>query len=133
MPEPVPMIAVKTRPLAYKRVPPGWVIDDLRSDGASWFNKKKLMTVILSFEKHNDGNTWAHLSFSHPTRTPNYDEICYFKRNWIGDDWKSIMVFAPVDKHVNIHPYCLHLYTCLTDEHVLPEFSAMVPGIGRSI
>jgi hypothetical protein len=44
------------------------------------------------------------------------------KRDFIGDDAKAIMVFPEKKHHVNIHPFCLHLWVCM-DDNPLPEFS----------
>jgi hypothetical protein len=35
--------------------------------------------------------------------------------------------------YVNIHKHCLHLWAKLDGGAVLPEFSAVLAGIGRSI
>lgn len=84
---------------------------------------------------HPDGTEreWRHVSFSHPDRIPSYDEIAAVKRAFVGDDSKAIMVFPPADKHVNIHRFTLHLFAPHDGSDTLPEFSGVVPGIGRTI
>lgn len=97
-----------------------------RLDGASYRSDIEGLFVISSEEIH-DGQTWQHVSMSRQSRMPNYDDLTKVKRLFIGDDRKAIMVFPEADKHVNIHPFCLHLYSCLTADP-LPEFSRIVAG-----
>ena len=86
------------------------------------------LAVICSGEVKEDGKRWLHISISRSSRVPSYDDLCRVKRDFIGEESKAVMVFAPKSKHVNIHPYCLHLWSCL-DEDPLPEFSGLINGV----
>lgn len=112
-------------PLTGKEPPQGW---RRQEDGLAsfyhgvWDNDKKQMRVIISYAKYDDGRLWYHVSVSHRKRMITYDELVYIKRHWVGDDHKAIMVLPEKEKHVNIHPNCLHLFCCL-DGDPLPDFT----------
>lgn len=89
-------------------------------DGYSYTSINGL-SIIITGEIHQD-KKWLHVSFARKSRMPEYDDIRMIKRDFIGEDKKAIMIFPEKDKHVNIHPYCLHLFCCL-DGDELPEFS----------
>lgn len=57
------------------------------------------------------------------------------KDAFIGPDRYAYSVWVPRDRHVNIHRHCLHLWALMTDDEgrVLPEFSAVVDGVGLSV
>lgn len=109
-------------PLTGKNPPPGWHLTQPGQDGGMWDNHRKLLRVVASIGKELDGHQWLHISVSHRRRVPTYDEICYVKRHWAGDDRKCVMVFPAKSEHVNIHPYCLHLWCCV-DGDPLPDFT----------
>ena len=90
-----------------------------RPDGAAYMNNGLL--VIRGGEIH-EGKRWIHVSVSRKKRLPTYEELARIKRDFIGDDKKAIMVLPEAEHHVNIHPYCLHLFHC-EDGDGLPEFS----------
>lgn len=41
---------------------------------------------------------------------------------FIGKDRKAVLVFPPEKEKINIHPYCMHLFACLSED-VLPDFT----------
>ena len=92
------------------------------SDGRRWQHLLYPFTVISSVSREMDGKLWLHVSFAHPKRIPNYEEITSVKARFIGKDKYAMMIFPPEEMHVNLHGYCLHLWHCL-DGHPLPEFS----------
>jgi hypothetical protein len=91
-----------------------------REDGCMFISNNKLC-VIISGEEHN-GKKWIHLSLSRNSRVPDYKDITRIKKHFIGDHNKAVMVFPEDKYHVNMHPYCLHLYHCVGNEDGLPEF-----------
>lgn len=103
-------------------IPPGWIMEEKKMDGASFYNAKKKLFVIASVSKELDGKRWQHVSVSHRGRVPNYDELSEVKKIFIGEENYGFLIWPPGNLHVNIHPNCLHLWSCL-DEHPLPEFS----------
>lgn len=60
----------------------------------------------------SDGGDWEHVSISIPSagRTPTWDEMCYIKDMFWGDEDCVIQYHPPKSEHVNYHPYCLHLW-----------------------
>lgn len=109
-------------PLTGNPLPPGWNLFENREDGASWINKKRKLFVIASIATEQDGKRWLHLSISHRNRMPTYEELTYLKRHWAGEDKKCIMILPEKQKHINIHPYALHLFHCLSGDP-LPDFT----------
>jgi hypothetical protein len=69
------------------------------------------------------GYDWIHGSVSRKDRLPDYDDLVKLKEFAFGPDRYAYQVFPPDDKHVNIHPNCLHLWGRLDGSAALPEFS----------
>jgi hypothetical protein len=116
-------------------MPPGWVQlpRGIVMDAQMWYHAKKRLRVVVNIEFHDDARIWQHVSVSHPRRVPKHEEMCYIKKHVIGDGRKAIAVFPAREYHVNIHPYCLHLFACLSEcGDGLPEFSTDTV-IGRGI
>lgn len=84
--------------------------------------KDQMLTMIASIEPHEDLRVWLHLSIAHLRRIPTYDELAAMK-DAFARDRRCIMVMVPKTEHVNIHPHCLHLYTCIRGEDHLPDFT----------
>jgi len=91
-------------------------------DGYMYESKSKGLVVIQSVTKEQDGKQWVHTSYSRKNRIPSYEDTLFIKKNFIGDDLKAIMIFPEKKEHVNIHPFCLHLWFCL-DSDGLPDFT----------
>lgn len=81
-----------------------------------------LAVILQDADIYGDGNTWRHVSMSHPNKLPSYKEMCLVKSVFCGDDKKAIQVFPAKSKHVNIHPNCLHLFCNLTCDDI-PDFT----------
>lgn len=100
-----------------------------RNEAGTFYQGKQTclrIGISVSFEK--DMKRWLHISMSHPMRLPTYEEMFEVKKRFIGSErYLTLMVLPPEALHVNDHPYCLHLWSCL-DGHPLPEFSRMVNG-----
>lgn len=62
-------------------------------------------TVFVSV----DGGDW-HLSISHPTRYPTYEEIKQARYQFIPNEVTMAMIFPPKEQFVNLHPNCFHLW-----------------------
>jgi tricorn protease-like protein len=108
---------------------PGWRLLKQNPDGEMYLDNSG-MSVIVSGEI-KEGKRWVHLSFARKTRMPSYADIQRVRIVFLGDDNTAIMVWPPKDRYVNLHPYCLHLWSCL-DGDGLPEFSGLIAGV-RSI
>jgi hypothetical protein len=86
--------------------------------------------VIMTEVEEHDGKDWWHVSVSASDKTapkgksnrvPSYDELVWVKRVFIGEDAMAIQLFPKATEHVNIHPYCLHLWSPL-GHAPLPDF-----------
>ena len=119
--------------VTYSKPTPGWVLDSSSRNHEMWISKRKRLAIMTSIEEH-DGKLWRHCSISHHNRMPSYDEIAYMHRHWMGPTIPAIMIFPSEDNHVNTHKHCLHLFACLDAAgNGLPEFSSIIPGLGRQI
>jgi len=108
-----------------------------RLDGASFKHFTKNLFVIISKEV-KEGQNWLHVSVSkrdlkNRMTDISWDELREIKDQFIGDRY-AYMVFPPKDYYVNIS-HVFHLWSCLESENgkVLPEFSGIIEGLGRSI
>lgn len=105
-----------------KKSVPGFSIIKEKFDGFMYKSKSRGLTVIQSESIEIDGHKWLHTSYSRKSRTPTYEDTKFIKDNFIGKDKKAIMIFPAESEHINIHPYCLHLWVCLNGD-VLPDFT----------
>lgn len=79
------------------------------------------LMVIVTGGAYADGKRWVHVSFSRPARVPSYEDMCWVKRSFIGDERMAVQVFPRASEHVNIAKYCLHLWHCV-DGDPTPDF-----------
>lgn len=108
-----------------------WEIIETNFTGEAFRHISGLIAVV-DFTQKDDGKVWQHVSASYRHRVPSYEEMTRLRNLFIGDRY-AYMVFPPAEFYVNLHPYCLHLWS-RCDGPALPEFSKIVPGIkGRSI
>jgi len=68
-----------------------------------------------------DNREWLHVSMAYPDKLPSYDDMKHVKEVFVGDAYTALQIFPPKSRHVNIHPFCLHLWVCITEE-VTPDF-----------
>ena len=101
-----------------------WPMIHEAEDGWMFLSPSNLSVIVSGVIE--DGKRWLHVSFARKSRMPEYTDMAIVKRLFIGEDRKAIMILPEKRNHVNIHRYCLHLWSCL-DGDGLPEFSH---GIG---
>ena len=77
--------------------------------------------VIVSVGPH-DGGWWLHVSVSRTKRIPSYKDLAGVKRAFVGDTVQAVQVFSKREHHINIMPYCLHLWARLDAPDGLPDF-----------
>jgi hypothetical protein len=66
--------------------------------------------IIINVLACEDIEGWDHVSVSLLTRSPTWDEMCWVKALFWGDD-EWVMQFHPASAEaVNDHPHCLHLW-----------------------
>lgn len=51
-----------------------------------------------------------HISVSHPSRYPTWDELASARDRFGGPDFRMVMRFPPRDEYVNLHNTCLHIW-----------------------
>lgn len=107
----------------FPSIPKGWEVTETRVDGFAWYSIEKMMAVIASLYRERDGKVWLHVSVSRTNRLPSHSDLKYVKRHWIGEDKQAIQIFPKKTEHINIHPFCLHLFHCL-DGDGLPDFTS---------
>lgn len=100
--------------------PRGWVRQPWGT-GIQYLRTLTRESVLMTVGLH-DGKRWIHFSMAHPSRVPHFVELRDFKRHFLGDERKAILVLPPKAEYVNIHPFCLHLFSCLDDDG-LPDFT----------
>lgn len=106
------------------KLPPSWSEHCLRP-GHPLFGirayKKGGLFVLLDCSTFWDGTRWIHASCSRKDRMPTYEDLAEMKAVFFGPDRQALQVFPKKSKHVNIHPFCLHLWSCM-DGDGLPDF-----------
>jgi hypothetical protein len=73
------------------------------------------MHIMVGIELHN-GKRWRHFSVSYRSRCPIYPELQQVRRIFAGHNNAAVHVFPPDKEKVNVHPYCLHLFSPLDGE-----------------
>lgn len=51
-----------------------------------------------------------HLSISHPTRYPTWDEIAHVRYTLVPDSVRIVMHLPPRSEYVALHPFCFNLW-----------------------
>lgn len=91
-------------------------------DGLQYASKSKGLMVIISAATEQDGKVWVHLSLSRRRRMPTYEDMMLCKLVFLGEETVAYQVFVPQSEHINIMPYCLHLWMPV-GFRPLPDFS----------
>lgn len=66
------------------------------------------------------GEGWDHVSVSLPNRCPIWGEMERIKRMFFQDHEVAMQLHVASKDHVNVHPYCLHLWRPIDKEIPLP-------------
>lgn len=88
-----------------KTVPHGWRLMDgggPNDDGFAAKSNSDSMRLIASW-----GEGWEHVSVSHRSRTPTWEEMEQVARHFWPDD-AAMQLHVPASDHINCHPFCLH-------------------------
>lgn len=117
-------------------LPASWEELDHSPDGAAYegFVGSTHLRVIASVSRYDGDGTWLHVSASGPGRCPDWKEMGEVKEIFVGKDRYAYMVMPDAAHYVNRHPHVLHLWSPLDNNATrLPEFSVVIPEVGRSI
>lgn len=87
-------------------------------------NVNRRLAVLCTARVELDGQRWIHVSCARPDKIPTWNDMALVKRVFIGEERKAVQVMPPIAEHVNFHPRCLHLFSCL-DRDPLPDFRVM--------
>ena len=99
-------------------IPPEYL--DLQGQRA--FSHRDGRRVVVTVGRQ-DGRRWLHVSMSRAKYIPSYEDLADVKRTFVTESFQAVQVFPRKERHVNIHPYCLHLWACLEPEgDGLPDF-----------
>lgn len=90
--------------------PPVWKLlasdPDVRSVRA--FVKDELMVLVASEPIMPDGSAGWHISISHPTRYPTWEEQKDARYSLVPDSAYMVSVLPPIADYLNVHPNCFH-------------------------
>lgn len=103
--------------------------EEFGPDGWVFLNGALRLSMIVSVADH-DGQEWVHASMAGVAWLPGYEEMVMMHNAVWGGTGYSYEVYAPADKHVDIHHFARHLWGRLDGQPVLPEFAAFLPGAG---
>jgi hypothetical protein len=70
----------------------------------------------FSLDTMENGRQWLHLSVSHRSRYPTWDELREVKNMILGRDRAAYQVLPREADYVNVHPNCFHLWSPLSDD-----------------
>ena len=70
----------------------------------------------------SDGGGWEHVSITLTTakRCPTWEEMCYIKKLFWDEQDVVMQLHVSKEKHINNHPWCLHLWRPVDTEIPLP-------------
>lgn len=88
----------KTAPYGFRIIAGGQSGDD----GFAADSKTGNLRIIASW-----GDGWEHVSVSHRSRTPTWEEMSAIAQHFWPED-AAMQLHVPASDHINVHPYCLH-------------------------
>lgn len=93
-------------------------------DGDAWLGRVRgqPIQVLWSVAEEEDGQVWLHVSASHRSRIPTWEEMAAVKEFMVGSDRWAAQLHPPETDYVNIHGRVLHLWSPLS-HWPLPDFT----------
>lgn len=89
-----------------KKIPfpiPKSIIPEDSKHHKAWLMGQCKVFYSLDADRH-------HLSISHPTRYPTWDEIKEARYRFLPDECYMAIMFPPKEYWVNVHKYCFQLW-----------------------
>ena len=82
--------------------------NEIGNNGAFEIKKGNLIFNAIA----SDGGGWEHVSVTirNAQRTPTWNEMCWIKELFWGDDDTVVQFHPAKSEYVNRHQYCLHLW-----------------------
>lgn len=85
------------------------------------------LRVIIGDERINK-IWWRHVSVSRSDKIPSYEDLKKVKDQFIGEHRPAYQIMPKTADHINMHPYCLHLWTTLeAGDNPMPDFRKKGP------
>jgi len=75
--------------------------------------------------ENNDLTKWQHVSVSLKNRCPNWQEMCFVKDLFFGEEETVVQFHPKRSEYVNNSDYCLHLWKKRGEEYELPPSIAV--------
>ena len=97
-------------PRLRRPVPDDWTPLASPAPALGWIHPDGVK-VLLSTDRIADGSWWLHVSLSRADRLPSWDEIRLVKDLFVGRNRAAVQVLPPDRDYVNLHRYCLHLWS----------------------
>jgi len=110
----------------YRAQPPGYESEPLDNFGAFAIPYRGITLRVLASSgesgrlAYGHAYAWDHVSVSLPNRCPNWPEMSYIKSLFWRDEETVMQLHVPVSDHLNLHPYCLHLWRPLNERIPMP-------------
>lgn len=84
-------------------------------DVEGWMWQINALRVVASW-----GGGWDHVSVSHPSRIPTWEEMCWIKGLFFDDEEAAMQLHPPKSEYVNNHSRCLHIWRPQSENIPLP-------------
>lgn len=86
-----------------------------------WFNVPSCVDGVRLTVCASDAGGWDHVSVSRADRCPHWEEMCQIKDLFFEEFECAIQYHPPKSEYVNIHPHCLHIWSCLSGMPLPPK------------
>lgn len=80
-----------------------------------------LQVLVSGMWRPDDDRFWLHVSVCGRARLPTWEELKDVKDVFVGIDRRAMQLLPRADEFININPFVLHLWCCLTED-IIPNF-----------
>lgn len=90
--------------------------------GRVWEHMLVPIRVIRSLARMKDDyGTWIHVSVSRKDKIPSWQELTKVKDEFLGPSAEAIQVLPSKADYVNLHNFCLHIWSPHSDCKDIPN------------
>lgn len=103
---------------------PDFIFPPGSGNRAAWVYAHRIavgFNVMISKSEMDDGSWWLHISVSKPNRLPTWDEMKKVKDEFLGEDTEAFHIIPKKKDFVNVHRFCLHMWSPLGTQTRLPN------------
>ena len=93
--------------------PTGSILTVIASDGSDW-DRERMGSQV-----------WEHVSVSLGKRCPVWSEMDFIKKTFWADDETVVQFHVPKQSHIDLHPFCLHLWRPTDADFPRPPIEAV--------